>query len=154
LSTFKKYQYTYIFIYLFSHLVPSWGQCFFFLTNFIKKNNDFFSQSGSIFEIYWLRHILSFNKSSRGMAWWWRAWDLHSMSRVRVRTCISYKSLEQLRFYSFTWTHKIYFLEMRIVRIQIIIKKYCLTMKSIFNNKCISFFQKKKSNFERRAKSK
>ena len=36
-------------------------------------------------------------------------------------------------------------LEMRIVRIQIIMKKYCLTMKSIFDNKCISFFLKKRA---------
>jgi hypothetical protein len=47
--------------------------------------------------------------ASRGVAWWQRAWDLHSRSRVRVRTCTSCKSLEQPGFYSLTWTHKIYF---------------------------------------------
>jgi hypothetical protein len=44
-----------------------------------------------------------------GVAWWQRAWDLHRRSRVRVMTCISYKSLEQPEFYSLTWTHKIRF---------------------------------------------
>ena len=40
-----------------------------------------------------------------------RAGDLHSRSRVRVKACISYKSLEQSEFYSLTWAHKIRFLE-------------------------------------------
>jgi len=44
-----------------------------------------------------------------GIAWWQRVWDLHSRSRVRVKTCTSCKSLGQPGFYSLTWTHKIYF---------------------------------------------
>jgi len=35
-------------------------------------------------------------------------------SRVRVRTCIFYKNLEQSRFYSLTWVYKIYFLKVRV----------------------------------------
>ena len=46
-------------------------------------------------------------KSPRGVAWWQRAWDLHSRSRVWIRTCIYYKSLGQPEFYSFIWAHKI-----------------------------------------------
>jgi len=42
-------------------------------------------------------------------AWWQRARDLHSRSRVRVRACISCKSLGQPRFYSLTWAHKVRF---------------------------------------------
>jgi len=47
--------------------------------------------------------------SPRGVAWWQRAWDLHSRSRVRVRACTSCKSLGQLGFYSLTWAHKVRF---------------------------------------------
>jgi len=48
-------------------------------------------------------------KFSRGVAWWQRVWDLHSRSRVRVRACISCKSLGQPGFYSLTWAHKVLF---------------------------------------------
>jgi hypothetical protein len=40
--------------------------------------------------------------SPRSVAWWQMIWDLHSRSRVRVRTCISCKSLGQPGFYSLT----------------------------------------------------
>jgi hypothetical protein len=49
------------------------------------------------------------NLSSRSVAWWQRVWDLHSRSRVRVRACISCKSLGQPGFYSITWAHKVRF---------------------------------------------
>jgi len=44
--------------------------------------------------------------SPRGVAWWQMAWDLHSRSRVRVRTCTSCKSLGQPGFYLLTWAIK------------------------------------------------
>ena len=47
--------------------------------------------------------------SPRGVAWWQRAWDLHSRSWVRVRAYISCKSLEQPGFYLLTWAHKVRF---------------------------------------------
>ena len=47
--------------------------------------------------------------SPRGVAWWQRAWDLHSRSRVRAKTCTSCKSLGQPEFYSLIWAHKICF---------------------------------------------
>jgi len=59
----------------------------------------------------WNGHVEGNWLVSRGVAWWQRAWDLHSRSRVRVRTYTSCKSLGQLEFYSLTWTHKIYFPE-------------------------------------------
>jgi hypothetical protein len=43
--------------------------------------------------------------------WWQRAWDLYSRSQVRVRACISCKSLGQLGFNSLIWTHKVRFLK-------------------------------------------
>jgi hypothetical protein len=47
--------------------------------------------------------------SPKSVAWWQRAWDLHSRSRVRVRACTSCKSLGQPGFYSLIWAHKVRF---------------------------------------------
>jgi len=49
---------------------------------------------------------------------WCNGKELHGRSRVRVRTCISYKSLEQPGFYSLIWAHKVRFPEMKFPRIQ------------------------------------
>jgi hypothetical protein len=55
-------------------------------------------------------YILINNKmTTKRVAWWQRAWDLHSKSWVRVRVCISCKSLGQPRFYSLTWAYKVRF---------------------------------------------
>jgi hypothetical protein len=74
-------------------------------------------------------------QSLKGVAWWQKAWDLHSRSRVRVRTCTSYKSLGQPRFYSLIWAHKvrfprggvssnkIFFLEKTIIQIAVILSE-------------------------------
>jgi hypothetical protein len=62
--------------------------------------------------------------SPRGVAWWQRAWDLHSRSRVRAKTCTSCKSLGQPEFYSLIWAHKICFPGVGFPRI--IKKKKCL----------------------------
>jgi hypothetical protein len=62
----------------------------------------------------WNGHVEGNWLVSRGVAWWQRAWDLHSRSRVRVRTYTSCKSLGQLGFYSLTWTHKIHFPESEV----------------------------------------
>ena len=67
-------------------------------------------------------------RSSRGVAWWQRVWDLHSRSRVRVRACTSCKSLGQPGFYSLIWAHKVRFPE-----------------GGVFLNK--KFFQKKKGSY-------
>jgi len=53
-------------------------------------------------------------KSPRGVAWWQRAWDLHSRSRVRVKACTSCKNLGQPGFYSLTWAHKLRFSEIGV----------------------------------------
>jgi len=67
-----------------------------------------------IFNLFFIEFVLRYYmylvfESSRGIAWWQMAWDLHSRSRVRVRTCTSCKSLGQHGFYSLTWTHKVRF---------------------------------------------
>jgi hypothetical protein len=51
------------------------------------------------------------NTSPKSVAWWQKAWDLHSRSRVRVRACTSCKSLGQPGFYSLIWAHKMRFPE-------------------------------------------
>ena len=61
-------------------------------------------------DIIFFFYILINNKmTTKRVAWWQRAWDLHSKSWVRVRVCISCKSLGQPRFYSLTWAYKVRF---------------------------------------------
>ena len=72
-------------------------------------------------------------KSSRDIAWWQRAWDLHSRSRVRIRTCTYYKNLRQPEFYLFIWAHKIHFFENKFPWVQ-----KAIHTKSL--NTCLPFF--------------
>jgi hypothetical protein len=81
--------------------------------------------------------------SLRGVAWWQRAWDVHSRSRVRVRACTSCKSLGQPGFYSLTWTHKVRFPRSGV----------SLNKKKIFHNMFSTSWQKKIKNDISRSKN-